>query len=278
MEPKDIFEVSDPRVHIRNLDEDSLIAKVIIPLYQKRNFLLIHRPPHGPGEHGKDIIFKEKDSFPTPIYHAIQVKAVNINVNNVGKIIDQARAAFNVSFIDPYLNTRTKVDFVEVITSGRVTTDAETRFYEEVPDRRHITIINGEQLLDLIEQTKSDIRKIDNSQTTATVPSAKIPSNISPSTGINVEKVGQLSWEESVEVDLEKLKEEIREGKLPESDEEVIKTEEKKFSKMIPLETEKGQLLYYREIIQRDTTRISIIPSLPSKTELRGCLESLFTI
>ena len=272
MEPKDIFEVSDPRVYIRNLDEDTLIDRVIIPLYQKRNFVLIRRPLHGPGEHGKDIIFRKKDSFPTPVYHAIQVKAVKIDVNNVGKIIDQARAAFNVSFTDPYFNNQTKVDFVDVITSDRVTDDAEVRFYEEVPDRRHINLIRGEQLLDLIEQTKRAFCEIDVLSTSTTLPQAKIPSNVFPSADIisTTEKTGRLPWEKSVEMDLKKLKEEIREGKLPESDEEVIKTEEKKFSKMIPLETEKGQLLYYREIIQRDTTRISIIPSLPSKIEPMG--------
>ncbi|MDO9098874.1 MAG: hypothetical protein Q7U60_12245, partial [Candidatus Methanoperedens sp.] len=270
MEPRDIFEVSDIRGYVKDLDEDALIEKVIIPLYQKRNFLLINRPSHGPGEHGKDIIFRKIDSFLRPEYHAIQAKVVKIDPNNVGKIINQARAAFNVSFRDSYLNIETKVDFVEVITSGKVTNDAEKQFHDEIPDRRHIILVNGEQLIDQIARAKNDLCKVDSSQTAATVSSEKIPSNISSSPEFKIEGAKQLPWEASVEQDLKKLKEEIREGKLIESGEEIIKIEEKKFSKTIPLEAEKGQLLYYREITQRDTTRISIIPSLPSQSESIG--------
>lgn len=159
MEQLDIFKVSDIRGYIKDLNEDTLIENIIIPLYQKRGYLLIKRPSHGPGEHGKDIIFRI-ESFHRPIYHAIQAKAEKINVNNVGKVIDQAKAAFNVSFKDLYSNFETKVDFVEVITSGKVTDDAEKRFYDEINNRRHITIIGGEQLIDLIEKTKEELPKI----------------------------------------------------------------------------------------------------------------------
>ncbi|VVB93175.1 Uncharacterised protein [uncultured archaeon] len=267
MEPKDIFEVSDIRGYIKDLDEDTLIENVIIPLYEKRKFLLIRKPSHGPGEHGKDVIFKKTDSFPRPIYHAIQAKAVKIDANNIGKIIDQAKAAFNVSFIDSYLKVETKTDFVEVITSGKVTSDAEKRFHDELPDRRHIILVDGDQLIDLIVQAKSDLCKVDASQIAATVSAEKIPSNISSSPEFQVEKAKQLSWEAAVEEDLKKLKEGIREGKLPENDKEIVKVEESKFSKTIPLETGKGQLLYYREITQRDTTRISIIPGMSFQSE-----------
>ncbi|VVB88886.1 Beta-barrel assembly-enhancing protease [uncultured archaeon] len=269
MEPKDIFEVSDIREYIKDLDEDTLIEKVIIPLYQKRNFLLINRPSHGPGEHGKDIIFRKAD-FPKPTDYAIQAKAVTININNVGKIIDQAKAAFDVPFIDPSSNIEKKVDYVQVITSGNVSDDARTRFSHMIPDRRYINLFDGEFLIGLVEQTKKDVCKFDISQTAATVPSEKIPSNISSSPEFMVEKTKQLSWEAAVEEDLKKLNEGIREGKLPENDKEIVKVEESKFSKTIPLDTGKGQLLYYREITQRDTTRISIIPGMSFQSESIG--------
>ncbi|MDP2845903.1 MAG: hypothetical protein Q8N79_07515 [Candidatus Methanoperedens sp.] len=79
MKTKDVFNASNPRECIQDLDEDALIENVIIPLYQKNNYLLIDRHSHGQGEHGKDIIFKEMDNFPKPVYHAIQAKVVKID-------------------------------------------------------------------------------------------------------------------------------------------------------------------------------------------------------
>ena len=262
----DIFEVSDIRGYIKDLGEDTLIENVIIPLYQKRNFRLIGRPAHGPGEHGKDLIFMEdnKTSFKLR-FHAIQAKSVKINTSNVSKIIDQTKAAFEVPFIDPHSNNDTKVDYVQVITSGNVTNDARIQFTNMVSDKRYITLLDGEQLIDLIEETKRNFCKTDESQTNTTAPPAKIPSNASLSAEIS--KIGEAKLlPGDLSTDVKKFIEKFKKG-IPDGT-QIVKVEETKFSEKIPLDARKGELLISREII--DTTRVSIIPSLLPKSEYIG--------
>ena len=263
MGPMDIFEVSDIRGYIKDSDEDTLIENVIIPLYQKRNFHLVGKPSHGPGEHGKDIIFSEhnKTSF-RPHFYAIQAKSVKITTSNVSKIIDQAKAAFEVPFINPHSNNETEVDYVQVITSGNVTNDARTQFSKMVSHKRYITLLDGEQLIDLIEDTKRNFCKSDESQTTTTALPAEIPSNAPLSAEISkIGKAKQLQSDLSKEA--EKLSEKFKEG-MPEG-KEIVENEVIKLSKKIQLESGKGELLISREII--DTTRVSIIPNLPPQSE-----------
>ncbi|MCK4798058.1 MAG: restriction endonuclease, partial [Spirochaetes bacterium] len=266
----DIFEVSDIRGYIKDLDEDTLIENVIIPLYQKRNYRLIRRPSHGPGEHGKDIIFMEdnKSSF-RPRFHAIQAKSVKINPSNVSKIIDQTKAAFEVPFIDPHSNNETKVDYVQVISSGIVTNDARIQFSSMVSDKRYITLLDGEQLIDLIKETKRNFCKIEESQTNTTAPPAEIPSNAPRSTEISkIGKVKQL--QNDLSKDVKKISEKFKDG-IPEG-KEIVESEVVKLSKKIQLEAGKGELLISREIT--DTTRVSIIPNLPLQSESIGDVDT----
>jgi hypothetical protein len=157
----DIFLVDNTREYLKDLTENQLIESVIIPLYIRNSFKLVLKPTHGPGEHGKDIIFSGLDKFESPkmIYHAIQAKVVKIDVNNIDGIVNQAKVAYNVPFEDPTTGASTRIHYVDVITNREVTQDARKRFIFGVPENRYICIIDGEQLLARICQTRDKLEK-----------------------------------------------------------------------------------------------------------------------
>ena len=69
---------------IRNLNEDSFIDSVMIPLLQSMDYHSVTRvADHGQNEYGQDIrLFYKIDEFGRRVYYGAQVKSVDISSNS----------------------------------------------------------------------------------------------------------------------------------------------------------------------------------------------------
>jgi hypothetical protein len=72
------------KTYIEAITENDLINKIIVPFYNIFGYSVLRIIEHGPGEHGKDIIFfRNSPALYDNEYIVIQAKAQRITVGNV---------------------------------------------------------------------------------------------------------------------------------------------------------------------------------------------------
>ena len=150
---KNIFETSRPTEFLEKLNEDGLIEKVLIPLFQRYNWHLVKRSKHREGELGKDIVFKEHTDFGTT-YYAIQTKAERIDNSNVTKVINQISLALTSTVTD--INKDEYISFVFVITSKNITNDAEKVLKDAFKANPNVRLFDREKLLEMVTKAMKD--------------------------------------------------------------------------------------------------------------------------
>ncbi len=260
------------RQKISSMSEDELILNVIIPYYSHQGYKLIKKPNHGPGEHGKDIIFKKQDDIET-IYIAIQAKAIAIKSKNIGTIIDQARSAYEIPFINPITNQDERVSKVYLITSKNVSNDAQTAFSHKIPDKRYFEIIDGERLLNLYYRMITE-----EAQYTTQIAQVELESDIlhkPHAVHLLSTKTDETQFRESVDQDIEQIKKQIDADSITYRDGESIQIKDKKMSETIPFVMDEGTLIYQRERSLRDTTKLNFIPTKDDDQVIKRAYEQI---
>lgn len=80
--------------YLEHIDEDTFIDEVVIPLFSSHGYYLYRINPHGPGEHGKDLIFyKSIPIFYDNEYLVIQAKSEKLTTVQVEKFSSQIKRA-----------------------------------------------------------------------------------------------------------------------------------------------------------------------------------------
>ena len=49
--------------YLKNINEDNFMEEIVIPLFTSNGYYVYRINTHGPGEHGKDIIFSIQSTF-----------------------------------------------------------------------------------------------------------------------------------------------------------------------------------------------------------------------
>jgi hypothetical protein len=135
--------------YLNNVLEDDFIFDVIIPLMAHSGYSVYQHPQHGPGEHGKDIVFyRDVRLFCEHEYIAVQAKAEKTNTSNVQKFADQMKRALNVSFKSKSKGS-IKANYALFINARIHTNDIQKEF-PELTDSPNIKILSQENVADLM--------------------------------------------------------------------------------------------------------------------------------
>ncbi|NOZ34090.1 MAG: hypothetical protein GXO80_02195 [Chlorobi bacterium] len=115
--------------YLESLSEDDFIEEVIIPFYSKNGYILYRINTHGPGEHGKDIIFYRNISiFYDQEFIAVQAKAEKITAQNVTQYSNQLIRALRVPFPTKTGSEKRYANYVILMNSKTHTNDANFEF------------------------------------------------------------------------------------------------------------------------------------------------------
>ncbi len=143
---------------IRN--EDELIQDVLRPIFEFLAFegiTILHHS--GAPEHGKDMVFYQRDNLNSFIFYAVVACNKKIHTNSsktsdsghYAKIIDQVSKCYHEPWRDDNLKREAYIDKVIVVTSSTIADAAMAylRRWEE-KERRHLIFIDGERLAGLL--------------------------------------------------------------------------------------------------------------------------------
>lgn len=136
--------------YLDNISEDDLIEQIIIPLFNQNGYLLYRKNIHGPGEHGKDLIFyRHVKLFFDNEYVVVQAKAEKVTASNVTKFADQLTRALKVPFPGKSRG-QVHANYVMFINSKIHTNDANFEFHYLADMKDNIKILSQENLIELI--------------------------------------------------------------------------------------------------------------------------------
>lgn len=136
--------------YLDNISEDDLIDQIIIPLFNQNGYLLYRKNIHGPGEHGKDLIFyRHVKLFFDSEYVVVQAKAEKVTASNVTKFADQLTRALKVPFSGKSRG-QVHANYVMFINSKIHTNDANFEFHYLADMKDNIKILSQENLIELI--------------------------------------------------------------------------------------------------------------------------------
>lgn len=136
--------------YLENVTEDQLIEQVVIPLFSKNGFYLFRKNTHGPGEHGKDLIFyRDVKLFYSSKYIVVQAKAEKVTTGNVTKFADQMIRSFKIPFPS---NSRGHIyaNYAYFINSKAHTNDVNFEFHHLADLQDNVKIIDGDRTCELM--------------------------------------------------------------------------------------------------------------------------------
>lgn len=130
--------------------EDDLIDDVIVPIFIENNYQVFRKNIHGPGEHGKDIIFSRYVKlFRDNEYVAVQAKAEKGNTKNSSSFASQINRAHKVPILGK-ANASIYPNYVFFINSRMHTTDAHIEMHYLPDVKVNTKIISQDQLIDMM--------------------------------------------------------------------------------------------------------------------------------
>ncbi|MCB9044675.1 MAG: hypothetical protein H6550_00920 [Chitinophagales bacterium] len=139
------------REYLDSVGEDDFIDEVVIPLFSKNGYILFRRNTHGPGEHGKDLIFyRHVKLFYDNEYIAVQAKAQQVRATNVTEFANQLVRAFKVPFPGGKGKSGLFPNYVYFINSQGHTSDANFEFPYLADMKDNIKIIDGSLVIELM--------------------------------------------------------------------------------------------------------------------------------
>lgn len=139
--------------YLEKVDEDTFIDEVVIPFFGSQGYQVYRINSHGPGEHGKDIIFyRHVPIFFESEFIAVQAKAEKVTTANVAKFSGQLSRALNTKFATRSGAGDLYPHYAIFINARKHSNDAYTEFPQHV-NSRHAKILSQENVCELIMQT-----------------------------------------------------------------------------------------------------------------------------
>jgi len=139
------------KAYLEQLSEDELIEQFIVPIFSRYGFRVYRIVTHGPGEHGKDVIFVRYDPLHlSEEFIAVQAKAQKVTTKNAPDFAKQIDRAQKVGFKRVGGGGTVVPQYVFFMNSRKHTNDAATEFPDLVNDPAHVRIFSQEHLCDLI--------------------------------------------------------------------------------------------------------------------------------
>ena len=140
--------------YLESVKEDDFINEIVIPIFTYTGgYSLLRINNHGPGEHGKDLIFSRFVTvFNDFEYVAVQAKAVDIYRSNIVEIADQLVRALKVPFPNKSGTSLVCPNYAIMVNAKRQTNDAFFEFPSLVASA-NIKFINQEEVCGLILNT-----------------------------------------------------------------------------------------------------------------------------
>lgn len=137
--------------YLNSISEDSFIEDVIIPFYSSNGYYLYRINEHGPGEHGKDLIFyRHVPSFFDNEYIVVQAKAEKLTTSNVAKFAGQIKRALDVPFKLKSGSHDQRPHYAIFLNARAHTNDADHEFNSMIHGNPHIKILSQENISELI--------------------------------------------------------------------------------------------------------------------------------
>ena len=137
--------------YLESVKEDEFIDDFITPFYSSNGFTLFRHNSHGPGEHGKDIIFyRHVQIFDDLEYLAIQAKAQPISASNVVDLSNQLKRALEVPFPLRTRGGRMVPDYVVLVNARRHNNEATEVLNGLLKDESHVKVLSQENVCELI--------------------------------------------------------------------------------------------------------------------------------
>ena len=136
--------------YLESIDEDTFIARIIIPLFNSCGYQTYRINAHSAGEHGKDIVFyRYSKLFHDFEYIVVQAKAERVTTSNVADFVNQLKRAISVPIQGLTSSNQYKANYAIFIDSKSATNDA---FIEMIhlADNCNIKFIYQENMIELI--------------------------------------------------------------------------------------------------------------------------------
>ena len=139
--------------YLNNVDEDTFIDEVVIPFFGSQGYQVYRINTHGPGEHGKDVVFcRYVPIFFENEFITVQAKAEKVNTSNVTKFSDQLKRALNTKFAPRSGTGDLYTHYAIFINARKHSNDAYTEFPQLV-NSPHAKILSQENVCELIIQS-----------------------------------------------------------------------------------------------------------------------------
>ena len=138
-------------MYLESIDEESFINEFVIPFFSSQGYYVYRINTHGPGEHGKDLIFyRHIPYFYGNEYLVIQAKSEKLTTANVVEFCHQIERALNITFPPKSGGGNLQPHYAMFINSKKHTNDGELEFQELIRDKPHIKILSQENVCELI--------------------------------------------------------------------------------------------------------------------------------
>lgn len=137
--------------YLENVNEDDFINEVVIPLFNNSGYTTLRINDHGPGEHGKDIIFfKRIQAFFDDEYVVVQAKSEKITTDNITEKAYQLIRALRTPIPGISGGKTVYSNYVVFINSKKISNDAHWEFPYLVDGKNNIKILSQENVCKLM--------------------------------------------------------------------------------------------------------------------------------
>lgn len=144
---------------MRSLSETQFIDGYVIPIFRARFDYVIYN--HGVREFGRDIVFWSVDKFGDRRDYAAQIKIGDITgtSDNMNEMVGQIITALTSPFFDNATQMHRDISMLYIITSGRITGNAEELIRLRVgpPLRNLVSFWDGQKTLQEFQRICSTI-------------------------------------------------------------------------------------------------------------------------
>jgi hypothetical protein len=136
--------------YLNKINEDTFINEFVIPFFGSQGYQVYRLNSHGPGEHGKDIIFcKYVPFFFENEFISVQAKAEPVTATNVVKFSEQMTRALKTKFAPRSGSGGLYPHYAVFINARKHSNDAYTEFPQLV-NSPHGKILSQENVCELI--------------------------------------------------------------------------------------------------------------------------------
>jgi hypothetical protein len=139
--------------YLEEITEATLISEIIIPLFIQTGYSTLRINTHGPGEHGKDLVFyRHIPAFFDNEYVVVQAKAEKVTTDNITEKTNQLIRALRTPIVGLSGGMTVFPNYVVFFNSKRISNDAHWEFPYLIDGKNNIKIISQENMCDLILQ------------------------------------------------------------------------------------------------------------------------------